>query len=154
VPWARLDDDFYDHPRTVTAGNAAVGLWARSLSYCARYLTDGFVPAEIMRQFRQPADPEDVIDRLERAGMMTRSAGGVLIPDFLDYNPSSAQVKADRAALSASRAAAGRRGGQRSGEVRRAARDARGSGLRPIGGAFDAILEHAEPPSADRVLRR
>jgi len=47
-------------------------------------------------------------------GLWEETASGWLIHDFLDWNPSSAEVSAKRA----SRAEAGRRGGRRSGEER------------------------------------
>jgi hypothetical protein len=43
MAWARLDDKFHSDPKILAAGNAAVGLYARSIAYCADHLTDGVV---------------------------------------------------------------------------------------------------------------
>ena len=51
MPWFKVDDGFYDHPKVLEAGNAAVGLWLRCATWSARQLTDGHVPAAIARGY-------------------------------------------------------------------------------------------------------
>lgn len=51
MPWFKIDDSAYSHPRFVRAGNAALGLWMRCGSYSARYLTEGIVPGAIAQQY-------------------------------------------------------------------------------------------------------
>lgn len=41
MPWTKLDDGFWMHPKILLAGNEAVGIFARCISYCGAYLTDG-----------------------------------------------------------------------------------------------------------------
>ena len=48
MPWASLDDSFYDHPKIVAIGNEAAGVLARSIAYCARHLTDGVIAREVV----------------------------------------------------------------------------------------------------------
>lgn len=53
MPWGRLDDSFYDHPKLDDLGSsrlAGAGLWAIAISWCNRRLTDGLVPRERIRQ--------------------------------------------------------------------------------------------------------
>lgn len=45
MPWFYVEDTFAFHPKTVAAGNAAVGLWTRAGSWAMQTLTDGEVPA-------------------------------------------------------------------------------------------------------------
>ena len=48
MPWFRVDDSFDQHPKADAAGNRALGLWVRAGAYCARLLTEGFVPADYL----------------------------------------------------------------------------------------------------------
>lgn len=97
MTWVKLDDKWHGHPKVLAAGLAASGLYARALSYCGDYLTDGYVPdgwvaAAIVGERR------DTPARLEEVGLWERAADGRgwLIPDFLEYNPSSRDVRLER----------------------------------------------------------
>jgi hypothetical protein len=102
MPWARLDDNFHSHPKTYIAGLDGCGLFCKSISYAAHYLTDGFVPREwIMAQLpatKVNPDERGVIERLVAAGMFTECDGGYMIHGYLDLNPSKVDVERDRAA--------------------------------------------------------
>jgi len=99
MPWSKIDDRFYDHPKTVAAGTAGAGLFVLALSYCANRLTDGFVSAMMIRRLVADVDdPLALADRLVDAGIFERVEGGYQIHDYLDYNPPAAKVIADRAA--------------------------------------------------------
>jgi len=49
MPWFNVDDGFADHQKAIDAGNAALGLWVRAGSHCAKQLTDGFVSDHMVR---------------------------------------------------------------------------------------------------------
>jgi hypothetical protein len=128
MPWARLDDDFYDHEKTKAAGNEAAGVYARMLSYSARHLTDGRVPYEIFRDFcegdcarvtsaKTPGIPKPsrflsvfsrktvakrVLAQLVGCDLVRvgqgRFEGTLVIKNYLVRNPSAKEVKARRAA--------------------------------------------------------
>lgn len=109
--WARLDDDFCDHPKVVAVGNAAAGLFARLVSYCARHLTDGHVPEAIAMMYAG-ADGQGLVERLVVEGLVQRSAcnpvtnrSGYLLPGYLDRNPSADEVRRERARRAANVAA-------------------------------------------------
>ncbi len=68
MPWFNVDDGFAFHRKTVRAGNAAVGLWARAGSWCAKELTDGFVPDHMVRTMGTVKQAE----RLVAAGLWVR----------------------------------------------------------------------------------
>lgn len=97
MSWVKIDDGFYDHPKVMallenenTLGYAALGLFTLGLSYCGRHLTDGFVPAKIVKGVRRLAD------LLVRYGFWVIADGGYGVHDYLQRNPSRAQVEADR----------------------------------------------------------
>lgn len=91
--WFRIDDAFDDHPKALAAGNAALGLWTRCGAYSSRYLLDGFVPDGVARAKGTRAE----IGRLIAAGLWHPVEGGYQMHDFHDWNPTSEQVKAERA---------------------------------------------------------
>lgn len=93
-----------DHPKWRRAlrdgGDTALIIWWRLYSWCARFLTDGEVPADMV---------DDVADlgyskvrsralrALVDASLLTRrDDGGVTLVDYLQRNPSKQQVLAER----------------------------------------------------------
>lgn len=100
MAWARLDDGFHSHPDTLEAGLAANGLFARALSYAAHYQTDGFIP-DVFIQAHVPStrrnwDPEGVVQACLDHGFFNRVAGGFQIVNYLDFNPSRAELESKR----------------------------------------------------------
>lgn len=112
--WARLDDKFHTHPKVAELDPtpvmaplmaAALGLHMLALSWCADQLTDGIVPRT------QPARliggaVDNLIEELVRVGLWEKKGRGYFVHDYLDYNPSRAQVEARKTAQSE----AGKRG--------------------------------------------
>lgn len=68
MPWFNVDDGFAFHRKTVRAGNAAAGLWVRAGSWCAKELTDGFVPDHMVPTMGTAKQAE----RLVTAGLWVR----------------------------------------------------------------------------------
>jgi len=114
MPWVRLDDQFADHPKVVQAGPLAGWLHICALTYCARYLTDGFIPQAIVPRladftgigivdvngghaaFGHDVTVQELVDRLVDVGLWDVVDGGYMIHDYLDYNPSKEEVMAER----------------------------------------------------------
>ena len=96
MPWGRLDDGLYDHPKLDDLGRdrlAGVGLWTLAISWCNRRLTDGFVPSDRIRLLGgTPA----LADRLVASGLFERHPEGYVVHDFLTFNESREQVEARR----------------------------------------------------------
>lgn len=92
MPWFKVDDGFHSHAKAITAGTAALGLWVRCGSWSAHHLTDGFVPANVAREFGSAAQ----VKALVTAGLWLAADGGFRFNDFTDYNPTSDHVKAER----------------------------------------------------------
>lgn len=97
MAWVRIDDQFTDHPKVVEVGPLAECLFVRGLTYAARYLTDGFVPASHLRRMGD-MDAIEEAGRLVRVGLWHDADGGYRIHDYLDYQPSAEKVKAEREA--------------------------------------------------------
>lgn len=112
MPWFKIDDGFHSHPKVLAAGNAAMGLWSRCGSYCSDHSTDGFVPEVLAKTYGTRAE----IARLVELGWWRKVEGGYTMHDFLDYNPSAEQVRAERsAAAERQRLARERRAASRNG---------------------------------------
>lgn len=97
MTWVKLDDHFADHPKVMALGRdrmAGLGLWVAAACYCARYLTDGFVPTQAARNFGS----DRILGRLVEVGLVTPCEGGYRLHDWLEYNPSREKVMAERAA--------------------------------------------------------
>lgn len=112
MPWGRLDDSLYDHPKLdnfpaeeegaqvlETLGPddllrlAGIGLWARAISWCNRYLTDGAVPR---RQVAKLGGTLALADALVTAELFEKTATGYQVHDFLAFNDSRADILARR----------------------------------------------------------
>ena len=97
--WVKLDDSAPEHPKIVGLSDAAFRLWVRGLCYAGKYLTDGFLPFGAF----PPAGPATAGEELVQAGLwhQRNTSGpnqrdGYQIRDFLTFNPSRADVLADR----------------------------------------------------------
>lgn len=102
MPWGRLDDTLYDHPKLdlipVEDRLAAIGLWARAISWCNRFLTDGLVPRDRIAKLDGTLD---LADRLVVAGLFETASdvptGHFRVHDFLAFNDSREKVLERRA---------------------------------------------------------
>src|SRR5690242_9635848 len=97
MSWVRLDDKLPHHPKVRGLGKlryAALGLHVEALCYASEYLTDGVIPAQVVRDY-----PRKLVEALLAAGLWHRGGdGNVTLHDFLDYNPSRDVVLGKRAA--------------------------------------------------------
>jgi 5-methylcytosine-specific restriction endonuclease McrA len=93
MPWFNVDDGFAFHRKAVKAGNSAIGLWTRAGSLCAQQLTDGFVPAEMVKVLGTAAQAR----KLVAAGLWVEVEGGFQFHEWTEYQRTRDQVVADRA---------------------------------------------------------
>jgi len=94
MTWARIDDNFPDHPKVIGLSDGAFRTFIESLCYCARNLTDGEVVTGAVRSLGGPKRFRELV----AAGVMDElEGGGYSIHDYLDYNPSRESVERDRA---------------------------------------------------------
>jgi hypothetical protein len=109
MTWARIDENAPLHPKLIRAGCTAVGLWLAGVCYCNRLLSDGVIPAKDLPMLIPGISvrtAKRAIRKLVSVGLWHERPGGYEVHDFLDYNPSRADVLARRAATKE----AGRRG--------------------------------------------
>ena len=103
MTWARVDDAWWSHRKVIGLDLEARGLWVSGLSY-ACHQRDPVIPSAALMLMR---GDDGVAERLVTAGLWSRDGDGSRIHDWDDYQ-----------SVSAKRAEAGRKGGERSGEAR------------------------------------
>lgn len=96
MTWVRLDDQFVDHPKVAAAGPLAAWLYVCGLTYSARYLTDGFIPASQVRRLADLPEPAALAAKLIEVGLWECDGDGYRVHDYLDYNPAAELVKRER----------------------------------------------------------
>lgn len=97
MTWVKLDDQFPQNLKVIEVGPEGVALYVFGLCFCASQLTDGTIPTKAARVLTATADVDPTtVDRLVEAGLWDSTDDGYVVPDFLDYNPSRAQVMRDR----------------------------------------------------------
>lgn len=94
MTWGKVDDNLAFHPKVIVAGNEAMGLWVRALSWSAQQLTDGVIPEAII----EALDGETAAEALVSAGLWHRLGDDYEFNDWIDYQPSREQVLAEREA--------------------------------------------------------
>jgi hypothetical protein len=93
MAYVKLDDQIAHHPKVLRAGAEAAWLWAVSIAYCNRQLTDGHVPAaalSTMGTFRTP--PRKLAAALVSVGLFEVDGDGYQVHDYLTHNPDKATV--------------------------------------------------------------
>lgn len=127
MPWVKLDDHFDEHPKLAEAGPLGIALWVSGLAYCNRNLTDGFIPyrvAHCLLSFEgigifngmqgQDVTCEMVAGILVDAGLWEMDGRDYRVHDYLEFQPSKAEVIAART----NKVEAGRAGGLASAQAR------------------------------------
>ena len=116
MTWVKIDDHFADHPKIIGLSDAAYRAFVDGLCYSARYLTDGQIPTAAVTVVTRsrPRVAAALID----AGLWEQNGSGVIVHDYLEFQPSRSKVQANREA----RATAGRKGGLSSSEAKRQAK--------------------------------
>lgn len=97
MTWVKMDDAFADHPKVMALERdrmAGLGVWTAAACYCARFLTDGFVPTAVAQGFGHGR----IIGKLVEVGLFDKVSGGYQLHDWLEYNPPRTKVLADRKA--------------------------------------------------------
>lgn len=106
MTWFKVDDTLAFHPKVMHAGNAAMGLWVRAGSYCAAHLTDGRLTAAMIPPLGGRLRDAK---RLVECGLWGETDDGFEFIGWGEFQPTKAQVSAERRATAA-RVAAWREG--------------------------------------------
>lgn len=113
MPWFRVDDRFWSHPKVLACPLPALGLWIRAGSWCAEQLTDGLVPRPALVMLGgRPRDAAALVE----AGLWLVEGDGWRFHDWETYQPTRAAVEAERAATGARVAAWRKRKRKRDGD--------------------------------------
>lgn len=95
MAWFKVDDNLDFHPKVVAAGNAPMGLWVRAGAYCASHLTDGHLPRAMLAPLGGRARDAQ---RLVSVGLWEATEDGWTFRNWSEFQPTKAQVEADRRA--------------------------------------------------------
>ena len=97
MPWFKVDDqlDGNKKVRSIPRRNRtkAIGLWTLAGAFCARELTDGFVPDYMIPELW--STPK-IADELVRVGMWERVENGYKFVHWSEFQPTSDEVKSKR----------------------------------------------------------
>lgn len=95
MSWFKVDDHFWSHPKTAELSDGATALWLRAGSWAAGHLTDGVVPASMLRMFRSRRRSAE---ELVAVGLWSAVGDTFVFTSWHEYQPSKAQVEARREA--------------------------------------------------------
>lgn len=98
MPWFKVDDGFYDHPKVLELDMAARGLWVMAGAYCARHLTDGVITG---RQIKVIGGTQKQAEKLVAAGLWSAddappSARRYAFNDWREFQPTRDDVLSKR----------------------------------------------------------
>ena len=102
MTWFKVDDGFYDHPKSARISLAATGLWVRAGSWCGKQEHDGIIPSYMLPMLANGASTRTtnrLVAELVEAGLWEEVQGiGWLVHDWHLYQPSRAERDAEREA--------------------------------------------------------
>lgn len=96
MAWARLDDRMPWSRKIQPLSDRAFRLYVTGIAFCAAELTDGFISDANLALLPLKRGRNDAARELEDCKLWTRTDGGWMVHDFLEYNRSAAQVKQER----------------------------------------------------------
>lgn len=94
MPWVRIDENAMEHPKIAGLPDGAFRLWVVGLSYCQKYLTDGFISEVSVKGLRGYSPKRKA--ELVSANLWRDSETGIVVHDFLDWNESREHVQMAR----------------------------------------------------------
>lgn len=109
MTWLRLDDLFPRHRKVRRLSDAAFRVHVEAKCWASHHLTDGHIPADELDDVTTVRRPARYVAELVTRGLWHEAGhecasehcrpipDGWLVHDFLDYNPTAVQVKAERA---------------------------------------------------------
>lgn len=121
MAWVRLDDAFPDNPKVVRAGDAAAWLFVCGLTWCNRQRTDGRIPQAQVPKLTGHGQPRKLARALVAEDLWHEPGhdcdrcepcpeGEYLVHDYLQYQPSRAEIEAKDRTKHEAKVRAGRKG--------------------------------------------
>ena len=97
MAWAKLDDQFVEHPRIVGLGDRAFRLQVAAICLANRKLTDGHISVHDGRILMATVKANKRhVDELLEHGVWEENGDGWVIRDYLQWNPTAESVKERR----------------------------------------------------------
>lgn len=93
MTWARIDDGYFDHPKISGLSQDAQLLHLRAILYSSRFLTDGVVPAHLLKVFVKKRVEKVVKELISCSLFVQKSDGNYEIKDYLEYQSSKKDVE-------------------------------------------------------------
>jgi hypothetical protein len=90
MPWFKVDDRFYSHPKVLATSLAARGLWVGAGAWSSDHLTGGVVPDHALVLL---GGSPKLADELVAAGLWKRSKGAYRFHDWDRYQPDAIAEK-------------------------------------------------------------
>jgi hypothetical protein len=119
MPWVRVDEHFYDHPKWHDAPGDSIALWLAATAWCNRNdSTTGFIPEAKTRGLVNVKRVANTLKDLCERDAFHRVPGGYQIHDYEEYQQPE-KVKE----IATKRAAAGRKGAAHRWEAARTAKE-------------------------------
>lgn len=101
MPWLRVDDRMYCHRKVAGLALEPFALWVMAMDYSADQLTDGVLKAhelQMLAAMRRITDWQAAVNELVAAELLDATLdGSYILHDYLEYNPSRADVLKERA---------------------------------------------------------
>jgi hypothetical protein len=99
MTWVRLDDQWYDHAKIRRLPELCQLAWIKGITLSARDLTDGLLSEEdVVGLLRSRKASLEAARELVKVGLWVLVDGGYRIHDYHHYQPTAAQVKAQKEA--------------------------------------------------------
>ena len=101
MPWVKLDDAFFSNRKVRAVSVQASHLAIAGLCFCAQSENDGHLLDDDVRLIANMAKVGPVsklLEELVKVGIWEREKGGFAVHDFLEYNPSHAELEQKRSA--------------------------------------------------------
>jgi hypothetical protein len=80
---------FYDHPNTIFASDAAIGLWVRAGSWMADTVSIGFVPYDLVNRWESQSQAAELV----RAGLWRNVPGGWQVLEAVPAAPGAPPLR-------------------------------------------------------------
>lgn len=93
MPWFKIDDGFWSHPKTLQLSDGAQALWVRAGSWCVTHLTDGVIPPYALTVL---GAKRRFVDELVAVSLWIRESDSYRFHDWEKYQPTRESVEADR----------------------------------------------------------
>ncbi len=105
MTWVRIDDGICDHPKILAAASQigangvliVLGMMTFSISYCAKYLTDGALPFTVITSCRRIKNARKIAAAMTASGLWEETESGWQIHDYHHFQPTAREVKERRA---------------------------------------------------------